>query len=200
MLRRYELPRALFAIWATIVACCCVSPRASAETQGLPLADLIRETKVALLRVQEKAEARNLPPLSSVVLEVNTVQEVEANGSVKFLVVELGGGPASETTSIFKIKLVPPHPGEGTDVANIELADRLAEGILASARSLAEAKEGKPSLNAAEVSVALKFGLTRSVNGGLSIEFPPFELQGGGKVKASEVQIVTVTYAIGTPK
>lgn len=46
---------------------------ANAEERGFPLADMIRETKLALLRVQEKGEARNLPPLSSAVLEVNTI-------------------------------------------------------------------------------------------------------------------------------
>ena len=63
---------------------------------GLPLADMIRETKVALLRVQEKAEAANLPPLANAVLELNALQQIDASGSVKFLVIELGGGPTFE--------------------------------------------------------------------------------------------------------
>jgi Trypsin-co-occurring domain 2 len=168
---------------------------ASAETQGLPLADMIRETKVALLRVQEKAEARNLPPLSSAILELNTIQQVDASGSVKFLVIELGGGPATEAASTVKITLEPPAPGAGTDVANVQLADRLADVILASAASLAEAKKGKPPLKVTEVSVAVKFGLVRSANGGLSLAFPPFELKAGATIKASEIQTVTVSYA-----
>jgi hypothetical protein len=133
-------------------------------------------------------------------LEVNTIQQVEANGSIKFLVVEVGGGPATEATSTVKVTLLPPPPGDGTDVANIQLADRLAEVILASARSLAEAKQGKPPLIVSEVVVAVKFGLVRSVGGGLSLQFPPFELKAGGKIKASEIQTVTVSYAADKTK
>jgi Trypsin-co-occurring domain 2 len=173
---------------------------ASGECQGLPLVDMIREMKVALLRVQEKAEARNLPPLSSAVLEINTIQEIDANGSIKFLVVALGGGPTTEATSTIKITLIPPRPGVGTDVANIQLADRLAEVILASAKSLAEAKQGKPPLIVSAVTVAVKFAIVRSANGGLSLQFPPFELKAGAKIKASEIQTVTVTYAANVAK
>jgi Trypsin-co-occurring domain 2 len=77
----------------------------------------------------------------------------------------------------------------------VQLADRLAEGILASARSLAEASGGKPPLIASAVTVAVKFGLVRSASGGLAVQFPPFELKAGGKINASEIQTVTVTYA-----
>ncbi len=157
---------------------------------------MIRETKVALLRVQEKAEAANLPPLANAVLELNALQQIDASGSVKFLVIELGGGPTFESSSTIKVKLTPPPPGSGTDVAGVQLADRLAEGILSAARSLEEARKGKPPLNVSELVVAVKFGLVRAANGGLSIQFPPFEVKAGGKIKASEIQTVTVTYAL----
>lgn len=114
---------------------------------------------------------------------------------MKFLVVEVGGGPATEATSTVKITLRPPSPGARTEVATDQLADRLAEGILASARSLSEAARGQPPLQVSAVTVAMKFAVTRSVNGGLSVEFPPFQLSAGGGVKASEIQVVTVTYA-----
>ena len=165
-----------FAVFAVAIFFWCSA--ATVEAEGLPLADMIRETKVALLRVQEKSEARNLPPLASAVLEVNTIQEIGADGSIKFLVVEIGGGVTNQVTSTVKIKLTPPSPGAGTDVAAVQFADALAEGILSSARSLEEAKQGKPPLVASEVLVALKFAVKRSANGGLSLEFPPFKFKG----------------------
>jgi hypothetical protein len=169
----------------------------SADAQPYPLADMIRETKVALLRVQEKAEAQNLPPLSSAVLELNTVQAVDASGSIKLLVIEIGGGPATEASTTVKLTLTPPAPGTGTDVAAgaPTLADGLAEAILAAARSLNEASKGKPPLIVSGLSVAVKFGIVRSANGGLALQFPPFEVRAGAKIKASEIQTVTVSYA-----
>jgi hypothetical protein len=181
------------------IAGCSTAARAQ-DGSGLPLTDMIRETKVALLKVQEKAEARNLPPLSTAVLELNTVQEIEGNGSVKFVVIELGGGPATESASTFKLTLVPPPPGSGSDVAAVELADRLAEGILSAARSLVAARQGKPPLLVSELVVSVKFGLARSGAGGLALQFPPFELKAGGKIKASEIQTITVTYAVPSEK
>jgi hypothetical protein len=160
---------------------------------------MIRETKVALLRVQEQLEVLKLPPLSEVELELNTLREVDARGSVRFLIIELGGGPTTESSTTVKLTLTPPPPGSGTDVANIQLADALAEGILSSARSLVEAKEeaskGKPPLLVSALTVAVKFGLMRSGDGTLSIHFLPLDLKAGGTIKASEIQTVTVTYA-----
>jgi hypothetical protein len=170
-------------------------PAVRADGQGFPLADMIRETKVALLRVQEKNEARNLPPLNKAVLELNTVQQVDASGSVKFLVIEIGGGPATEATSTVTVVLRPPSPSARAEITNLKLADRLAEGILASARSLSEAASGSPPLLASSITVAMKFAVTRSMNGGMSVEFPPFQLKGGAGVKASEIHTVTVTYS-----
>lgn len=193
-----QLRHAKLVMVAIAAAAMAAQSAAAQDSSGLPLAEMIRETKIALLRVQEKAEARNLPPLSSAILEVNTVQQVDANGSVKFLVIELGGGPATEAATTVKLTLVPPSPGAGSDVAKVQLADRLAEVILASVQSIAEAHKGKPPLIASAVEVAVKFGVVRSANGGLAIQFPPFELKAGGKIKASEIQTVTVTYA--TPR
>jgi len=173
---------------------------ASAKAQGLPLADLIRETKVALLRVQEKAEAQRLPPLKNATLEVNTTQEISGDGSVKFLVVELGAGPSVGSTSTVKITLEPPPPGAGINIANVQLADKLAEGILSAARSLAEAEQGQPPLIVSAVTVAIKFAVKRSASGGLALEFPPFKLNAKAGNQSSDIQVITVTYGVDNPK
>jgi hypothetical protein len=182
----------LFLLAAALVSAASSSARAA---EGLPLADMIRETKVALLRVQDAAEARNLPPLANAVLELSTIQEVDASGSLKLVVVEIGGGPATEATSSISVTLVPPPAGSPSDIASVRLADQLAQSILSAARALAEAKAGNPPLIAGEVKASIKFALVRAANGGLSLTFPPFEVSAGAKVKASEIQTITVTYA-----
>ena len=62
-----------------IVLIVATSGRAQAaanETNGLPLVELVREVKIALLQVSEATEAQKLPKLDSAVLEVKTSMKV----------------------------------------------------------------------------------------------------------------------------
>jgi hypothetical protein len=174
-----------------------LSPLAGAqEPGGLLLADLIRETKVALLRVQEAAEAQNLPALQDAVLEAQTAMAQDASGRVRLFVVEVGGGVATEATNMVRLKLVPPPPGSRVDVSAVELSDALAALILSAARSLDEAARGEPPLVATEVSATLRFAISRSGQGSIGLQWPGIEVGGGGSIRASELQTVVVTYAL----
>ena len=79
------------ALWA--VALLAWQSSASADTppqSNLRLEDLVREVKVALLRVQEAPDASQLPALEKAVLEVNTEVKTEEGGKISLWVVELG--------------------------------------------------------------------------------------------------------------
>lgn len=168
---------------------------AAQEGNGLLLADLIRETKIALLRVQEAAEAQRLPALKEATLEVQTAVAQDASGRLRLFVVEIGGGVATEATSTVRIRLVPPPPGSKVDVGPVEISDALTELILSAARALDEAATGQPPLEASEVQATLRFAINRTGRGSIGLQWPGIELGGGGSIKASELQTVVVTYA-----
>ena len=160
----------------------------------ITLEDLVREVKVALLKVQQDDESESLPKLETAVLELNTVQVTKANGKISFIIVEIGGDVSNQITHTVKLTLAPPSPDASSDVASIRLANALAESILAGAKAITEAKKGSPPLHARELTVAIKFALKREGGGGLKISFPPFNIGAGGSASASAIQSITVTY------
>lgn len=177
-----------------LVSCTAFPIFSPAFSKDLTLKDLVREVKVALLKVQQSAENDKLPPLSSAVIELNTVQSSIGQGKFSVIIVEIGGSSSSEFTNTVKLTLVPPSSKASSDVASIQFADALAESILAGARGIAAAKTGSPPLNAKELEATIKFVIKRDGNGKLSISFPPFELGGGGSISRSSIQTIKVIY------
>jgi hypothetical protein len=176
------------------VSCIILPTHSPAFSKDLTLEDLVREVKVALLKVQQSAENDKLPPLSSAEIELNTVQSKNGEGKLSVLIVEIGGTLSSEITNTIKLTLVPPSSKSSSDVASVQFADALAESILSGARGIAAAKIGSPPLNAKELEATIKFVIKRDGNGKLSISFPPFELSAGGGIKKSSIQSIKVIY------
>jgi hypothetical protein len=165
----------------------------SAEQQ-MTLEDLVREVKLALLKVQQKIENNSLPPLETVKLEVNTVQSMIGDGKISFLIVELGSKTSKKVTNSVKLTLRPPPSDSSADVSASGISGALAESILAGARAVAIAKKGSPPLHAQELEATVKFAIEREGNGKLSIRFPPFEMGAGGSIAESAIQSITATY------
>ena len=161
----------------------------------ITLEDLVREVKVALLKVEQHAANANLPPFSTAELELNTVQSAGLNGKISFLIVEIGGAGSEQITNSVRLTLLPPPPKSSSDVANLKFADSLAESIIAGAQAIAVAKKGSPPLKAKELQVSVKFVIIRDAEGKLSIKYPPFEIAGGGSVSDSAIQSITVRYS-----
>ena len=169
-----------------------LSTKALAEQ--ITLENLVSEVKVALLKVEQKRESEKLPPLTKIELELNTIQKIEGNGKISFLVVEVAANPSQQITNTVKLTLKPPPADSGSDVKAVKLADLLAESILAGARAIAVAEIGLPPLLTEELTSAVKFALIREGGGKLSIKFPPFKVGGGLSISSSDVQLITVTY------
>jgi hypothetical protein len=173
-----------------------LSAPTGAGAQTLTLEDMIREVKVALLRVEQIAREEEIPPLHSVDLELNTVQVVDGNGKVSFLIFVIDGGVKTEQTNTVKLTLVPPPPESGSSVAAANIADTLTQAILAGARAIKLAGQGQPPLVANELKATLKFAFTKKAGGGLQLQFPPFEIGGSGSGSHGAVQTLSVTYKL----
>jgi len=167
-----------------------------AETNDVALKTMLREVKVALLRVEQTADQESLPPLKQATLELKATQTTDANGKISFFVASLGGGVKSQAVQTITLILAPPDKDSGEDVASVQIADILAEAILAGARAIDDASRGEPPLIAKDLSVTVQFGLTTDGEGGLSLAFPPFDGEIGGKYSAATVQKITVHYKV----
>ncbi|MDQ0391466.1 trypco2 family protein [Labrys monachus] len=167
---------------------------AAGSVSDYPLSDLVREVKVALLKVAEASEAQQLPKLEKAELEINTSMKVEADGKVSLWVVELGASGNNEYASTINLTLIPPSPGTNSSIATVHLADILSEAILSGAHAIQAAGEGKPPLIASEFVASVHFAVERGADGRLEVKFPPFEASAGGAVASSQVQKITVTF------
>jgi hypothetical protein len=188
----YKLTLKIFILAFGLWGAATITSPASAEQMNLE--DLVREVKVALLKVQQSTENDKLPPLASAELELNAVQSKDGKAKVSFLIVEIGGTVSNQVTHAVKLILAPPKSTSSSDVASVRLADALAESILASARAISSAKKGSPPLDAQELVVSVKFAIKRNGSGGVSICFPPFDVDGGVSVSTSAIQSITVRY------
>lgn len=166
----------------------------------LSLIDLVREVKVALLKVADAIEAQKLPALDKAELEVNTSMKIDGEGKVSLWVVELGSSGKNEHVSTVTLILRPPKPGSPSDIAAVHLAEALSEVILAGARAIKEAEKGDPPLVADELVASVNFAVDRDAKGNVRLRFPPFDASAGFVVAAAQVQKITVTYKRGEDK
>ncbi len=170
------------------------SAESVAAGSSLPLADLVREVDVALLRVADTAETQHLPQLQKAVLEVNTSMKRDVNGKISLWVVELGGAGNNEYASKVIFTLKPPPPGSPSNIGAVQLANALTDSILAGAHAIMAAETGNPPLLADDLVVSVRFAIAREGNGKLAVKFPPFEASFGGGATSAEIQSITVTY------
>lgn len=178
----------------SVALCGLLLASAPAHADPVPLETLLKEIKVALLRVQQSGDSDSLPALESVTLDAVTTQKRVTGGTFKLLIIEFGKKRTSELTTSVSIKLVPPDRNSGSNVANPQIADLLAEAILATARSIKAAQPGLPALTTGEVTAKIKFGLSQDANGSLKLEFAPVTAGIDGSTAAETSQEITVAF------
>lgn len=165
-----------------------------AHADPVPLTTLLKEIKVALLKVQDSEDSDALPTLESVTLNAATTQKKDIGGTFKLLIIEFGKKRTSELTTNVSIKLVPPAKGSGSNVANPQMADMLADAILAAARDIKAAQTGAPALITSEVSAKIRFGISQDANGKVKLEFSPVSIGIDGATSAETAQEILVVY------
>lgn len=153
------------------------------------LTQLVKETKRALLIVAQEWENPQLQ-LDRVVLEINASATVAGDGSVSFWVVQVGGGVKKSTASTMTLTLAPPDPESGSNISQSTLADTLAAAILAASDAIKEAMKGQPPLIALEYTAEVKFSLTTTAEGGVSVNFPGVEVTADGEIEDASVHSI----------
>src|SRR5262249_2396979 len=81
----------------------------ASDSGPLPLEELVRQLKVALLQVAESRE--KLPKLDNAMLVAKTSVQLKGDGKISLWVVELGGGQNNEYGTTVKLTLKPPRRG-----------------------------------------------------------------------------------------
>ena len=164
------------------------------NAKELKLSDLVREIKIALTEVQDKAHEEDIPKLASVELTLSVGQIAQAGGKFGLFAVSVGGNVASESSGIVYLKLIPPPPNTPSDVSSSNLSGQLVPMILSGSEAIALASVGEPPLQPAELSATMEFAVKSDAYAGFGIAWPPFSTSVGGAVKNSQIHKIKVTY------
>lgn len=164
-----------------------------AWAENVPLDLMLIEMKRALVLVSKDPSAAALPPLKSATLNASTVQTKDGGGSLKLLIVEIGGKKSSELTTSVSITLAP-KDNKDAPVGTMDVAQSLAEAILSAGKAVAAANKAPPALQVSEIEATIKFGVTSNGRGGLKFSFGPAEIGVEGAVTRESVQEIVVTY------
>lgn len=174
-----------------------VSSAVSAEeskNDKYPVDQLLTEIQRALIDIQNEANRAKLPPLNSVTLALSAEASKEVTAAVNLYVVKLGGGTGNESSQTIKLKLVPPKAGAEKPVGKNNISENLVKAVLATANSVRQAENRKPSLMLSELTATLKFVVKIDGTGGVKFEILPVGFDLGGAIKSSEIQEIEIVF------
>jgi hypothetical protein len=170
------------------------SPVDSDFASGRQIDHILAEIQVALLTVQNEANASNLPKLSSVSLQLKTEFGYNAQGELNLYVVSADGKVEKENAQRVLLVLTPPRPGTQRPIAAGEVTESLSTAILAAAKGIALAQKRKPPLSLSKLEVEVQFVVKASGSGGVKFNILPVTASIKGELKSNSVQTATVVF------
>lgn len=180
---------------AAIVAVMLLGIAPSVAEEPFPLDVMLEEVQAALVRVNDLTAEDELPRLKSVELSLQTSIAKDASGRFAFFVISLGGQTAETSVQSLTVVLSPPPPGTSAPVGRADLAETLAEAIVAAARGLKPALKRDPPLALEQLVAELRFAVDTSGSAGIKAELVPITVDVGAKISSTQIQTIKVTFA-----
>lgn len=168
-----------------------------ASAADLTLSSMINAIQSALLEAAETVEDNNLNvTLKEVFVELNTTNTTEAGAKGGWLIFKASATRKDVATSKLTMTLIPPQAGADLDVspATEEIRDILAAAIAEGSAAYGAAKGGNPPLEASQYVIELKFAVTQSANGELSLALPPLDVGANGSISQQAIQTIKITF------
>lgn len=163
----------------------------SAES-GVILDELLTEVQKTLVRVRDKIEEEDLPPLNKVALKLKSALVTKADGKVSLYIVQLGAVVTREAVQEINLELKPPKPTGATSILSIK--DTLATAIIEAAKSAKKASKRKPPLHLSKLTAKIRFIVKREVSGGVNFKLLPVTIKLGGQARDVTTQEIIVEF------
>jgi hypothetical protein len=158
----------------------------------VPLESLLVEVKDALAVAERLAQDRNLPPLESVTLTLQTVAVTTQGGVVKLFIFKLGKTTTTTGTNTIVLTLTPPQPS--TDKGLAPVTDNLVNAMLAASEAVKAARGSLPGFEPKQVVCQYSFGVKKEGSGGISFEILPVSVSGDATAGKQAVQTVALSF------
>jgi Trypsin-co-occurring domain 2 len=160
-----------------------VNAPAWADTSDVPLDQLLSDIQKALIKVRDASEIDALPPLSTIHLTLRATLKREADGSLKFHVLEAGAKASDESVQELHLQLEPPDAPDKSP-AGASVAP-LADAIIDAARSVKKAATGNPPLHLAKLEARVEFTIEKEAG---------FIVFVGAKANSQNIQEIVLTF------
>jgi hypothetical protein len=156
---------------------------------------VVSQVKEALSNVQTKLTNKQLPPLKSVKLTLQTVATSKAGGKISFWVITIGGSLQKEASQEVVLELVPPKAGNPVNISSETFTKALEDSILDAAQGVQGADQGSLPLKLENLSVTLGFTVTAEGTAGAKLTLAPVTLDISGQKDKKVVHKLEVAYS-----
>lgn len=156
----------------------------SADTTGVPIDELLSDIQKVLVKVRDASNEDALPELIAVTLTLRTTLTREANGSLKFHILEAGAKGSDESVQELRVQLGPPEPADKSPVVVSILP--LADAIIDAARSVKNAATRNPPLHLTSLEATVEFTVEKEASGSIVLF--------GAKAGSRNTQKIVVTF------
>ncbi|MGF6859281.1 trypco2 family protein [Paraburkholderia sp. CI3] len=172
----------------------------TSDSGSVEIRTVLSQIQQALANVQTTLAESNLPPLSEVTLDLQTVVKVKGSGSASLWIVTVGGSLEKDKIQQIVLSLVPPKPGNPKNVAAETLTHALEQAIVSAAQGVKDANKGGVPLRPSKLSVTLQFTVEGNANGDIGTKITPITADFKGDLTKTAIQKLTVNFAFPDKK
>lgn len=162
---------------------------------GITIQEVLTEVQRGLSDAQQLLLAANIPPLDSVVLNLQTEYNVQGGPKFKLLIFSFGKTWERQRSNELVLTLKPPKPSTDVQRANTTgLANQLVAAIVAAAQGVKDAESGSPPLQLATLKAEFGFIVKESTSAGGKFEIVPVSADVKVEWSKKAVHTITVTF------
>jgi hypothetical protein len=142
-----------------------MAPGFAADAPDIPIDELLSDIQTALVKVRDASDVDALPTLTAVHLTLRAALTREANGSLKFHILEAGAKGSEESIQELRLQLRPPQAADKSPVSKSVIP--LADAIIDAAREVKKAATRNPPLHLTTLEASVEFTVEKEASGSI---------------------------------
>src|SRR6476620_4316674 len=171
-------------------------PQERPAADAVTIQEVLTEVQRGLAEAQQQLVAAQIPPLDSVVLNLQTEYNVQGGPRFKLLIFTFGKTWERQRSNELVITLKPPKPGTNEQVlATPSLDSQRVAAIVAAAQGGRAAETGTPPLQLTTLKAEFKFVVKESTSAGAKFEILPVSADLNADWSKKAVHTIAVTFA-----
>jgi hypothetical protein len=183
-------------LWSATIAPAISPSQDKPAADAVTIQEVLTEVQRGLAEAQQQLAAGKIPPLDSVVLNLQTEYNVQGGPRFKLLIFTFGKTWERQRSNELVITLKPPKPStEAQITATPSLASQLVAAIVAAAQGIRDAETGTPPLQLTGLKAEFRFVVKESTSAGAKFEILPVSANLDADWSKKAVHTITVTFA-----